>query len=234
MDPFTYFVAYARVAPLQLTFFGHPTSSGMPSIDYFLTSELIEPGLVVKPTDPSDSFGSGSGSGDAAAVVASGSGSGSGGAADGTASGEADMAAVGIGINGYGSSNGNGQHDLRPFYAEQLVEISGLGTYYYAAPNVNTVAALQPAAGWGRAVAFGYDKVSEGSAAMSFGDVLAGDMRSYVCPQSVYKLHPLVDEVFVRILQQVHTIFTSCSIVQQAYCWPRLSPLPLFFRVICT
>jgi predicted O-linked N-acetylglucosamine transferase (SPINDLY family) len=39
---YTYFLAFARVARVQATFFGHPTTSGLPSMDYFLTSELIE------------------------------------------------------------------------------------------------------------------------------------------------------------------------------------------------
>ena len=38
-----YIQAYARIAPVQMTFFGHPTTSGLPTMDYFLTSEFIEP-----------------------------------------------------------------------------------------------------------------------------------------------------------------------------------------------
>jgi hypothetical protein len=144
----------------------------MPITDYFLTSELIEPGLVAKPTDGS-------------LIATIGGGSYGAGGNDGV---------VGIGVDGYGGSNGNGQHDLRPFYAEQMVEISGLGTYYFAAPNVDELATRQPQAGWGRAVAYGYDKAAAGVEAM-FGHVRAREMHSYVCPQSVYKLHPLMDEV---------------------------------------
>jgi hypothetical protein len=28
MDPFSYFVAFSRLAPVQASFFGHPTTSG--------------------------------------------------------------------------------------------------------------------------------------------------------------------------------------------------------------
>lgn len=42
MDPFTYFLAFARLAPVQCACWGHPETSGIPAIDYFLSSELLE------------------------------------------------------------------------------------------------------------------------------------------------------------------------------------------------
>jgi hypothetical protein len=42
MDSKTYFLAHSRSAPVQLAFFGHPITSGLPAIDYYVTSELIE------------------------------------------------------------------------------------------------------------------------------------------------------------------------------------------------
>jgi predicted O-linked N-acetylglucosamine transferase (SPINDLY family) len=43
MDPFGYFLAYSRLAPVQCATFGHPVTSGLPSIDYFISSRLFEP-----------------------------------------------------------------------------------------------------------------------------------------------------------------------------------------------
>ena len=43
MDPETYHLAHARLAPIQIVSWGHPDSSGIDSLDYFLSSSLIEP-----------------------------------------------------------------------------------------------------------------------------------------------------------------------------------------------
>lgn len=43
MDRLTTFVAHARLAPLQMTSWGHPVTTGIPTIDEFLSSELLEP-----------------------------------------------------------------------------------------------------------------------------------------------------------------------------------------------
>ncbi len=43
MDPYTYFLSFARLAPVQVVSIGHAESSGVPSIDYFLSSDLTEP-----------------------------------------------------------------------------------------------------------------------------------------------------------------------------------------------
>lgn len=43
MDPFTYFLAFSRLAPVQSVSFGHPDTTGIPAMDYFITSELFEP-----------------------------------------------------------------------------------------------------------------------------------------------------------------------------------------------
>lgn len=42
MDPWTYFLAYSRLAPVQCTTWGHPDTSGIPTIDYFLSSHDLE------------------------------------------------------------------------------------------------------------------------------------------------------------------------------------------------
>ena len=43
MDPMTCKLACLRLAPHQATSWGHPTTSGVPTLDYFLSSELMEP-----------------------------------------------------------------------------------------------------------------------------------------------------------------------------------------------
>ena len=43
MDPFTYFLAFARLAPVQCVSFGHPDTSGIPSLDWYISLERFEP-----------------------------------------------------------------------------------------------------------------------------------------------------------------------------------------------
>lgn len=43
MDPFTYFLAFSRLAPVQAVCVGHPDTTGIPTIDYYLTSRGSEP-----------------------------------------------------------------------------------------------------------------------------------------------------------------------------------------------
>jgi predicted O-linked N-acetylglucosamine transferase (SPINDLY family) len=43
MDPWSYFLAHARLAPVQCVTWGHPVTSGVPAIDYFLSSVHLEP-----------------------------------------------------------------------------------------------------------------------------------------------------------------------------------------------
>jgi len=42
MDPLGYFLAFSRLAPVQCATFGHPETSGLRSIDYFISSALFE------------------------------------------------------------------------------------------------------------------------------------------------------------------------------------------------
>ena len=36
MEPFTYFLAYSRLAPVQAVTHGHPSTTGLPELDYFV------------------------------------------------------------------------------------------------------------------------------------------------------------------------------------------------------
>jgi predicted O-linked N-acetylglucosamine transferase (SPINDLY family) len=42
MEPFTYCLAHARLAPVQCLSFGHPETSGIATMDYFVSSSLFE------------------------------------------------------------------------------------------------------------------------------------------------------------------------------------------------
>ena len=43
MDPIALKLGCLKLAPIQMTSWGHPDTSGLPTIDYFLSSELMEP-----------------------------------------------------------------------------------------------------------------------------------------------------------------------------------------------
>ena len=43
MDPLTYFMTFARLAPVQCTTWGHPVTTGVPAMDYFVSTDYFEP-----------------------------------------------------------------------------------------------------------------------------------------------------------------------------------------------
>lgn len=43
MDPFTYLLAFARLARVQFTTWGHPVTTGIPNMDYFISTRHAEP-----------------------------------------------------------------------------------------------------------------------------------------------------------------------------------------------
>jgi protein O-GlcNAc transferase len=42
MEPFSYFLAFARLARVQCVSFGHPDTTGIPAMDFFLSNDLYE------------------------------------------------------------------------------------------------------------------------------------------------------------------------------------------------
>ena len=48
MSPTTYFLAFSRLAPVQIVSWGHPETTGIDTIDYFLSSTLLETDNIVK------------------------------------------------------------------------------------------------------------------------------------------------------------------------------------------
>jgi predicted O-linked N-acetylglucosamine transferase (SPINDLY family) len=43
MEPFGYFLSFARLAPVQCVSFGHPDTTGVPAIDWFVSNDVYEP-----------------------------------------------------------------------------------------------------------------------------------------------------------------------------------------------
>ena len=43
MEPLTYYLAFSRLAPVQCVTWGHPVTTGIPNMDYFISSENAEP-----------------------------------------------------------------------------------------------------------------------------------------------------------------------------------------------
>ena len=42
MDPFYYYLAYSRLAPIQINTWGHSETSGIDTIDYYFSSKYYE------------------------------------------------------------------------------------------------------------------------------------------------------------------------------------------------
>jgi len=111
MEPLAYYLAHARLAPIQCVTWGHPLTTGISTVDYFISSEHLE-----------------------------------------TANAE--------------------QH-----YSEQLVRLPHLANYYYR-PQSAGLSRARPRAGFD------------------------AEDHLYVCPQSLFKLHPDNDHVFGEILRR--------------------------------
>lgn len=43
MDPFTYFLSFTRLAPVQCVMAGHPVTTGVPAVDYYISAASMEP-----------------------------------------------------------------------------------------------------------------------------------------------------------------------------------------------
>jgi predicted O-linked N-acetylglucosamine transferase (SPINDLY family) len=109
MDPFTYYLAFARLAPVQFTTWGHPVTTGMRNMDYFLSSRHAEPPGAER------------------------------------------------------------------FYSEKLARFESLPSYYFT-PRAPSSFDVRAAAG------------------------LAPGERLYACPQTLYKMHPDLDDALALLL----------------------------------
>lgn len=113
MHPFSYFLSFARLAPVQLTSFGHPDTTGVPNMDYFLSSSLYE------------------------------------------------------------------LERAQTHYSEKLLLVENAGTLSYYHPPI------LPA---------------EPAARAAFG--LRDDEHLYFCPQTLFKIHPNMDRIFLAIAER--------------------------------
>ena len=114
MDAFTYYLAYSRLAPVQCVSFGHPDTTGIPNMDYWVSSENCE-------------------------------------------------------------IEGAEEH-----YSEKLYLLRNLGTLaYYYKPELSAAIAAQGKAHYG----------------------LSADKNTYLCPQTLFKLHPDFDLLLAGILR---------------------------------
>lgn len=111
MEQTAYFLAFSRLAPVQCVSFGHPDTTGIPTMDYFVSNDLFEP------------------------------------------------------------------PDAQAHYSEKLVQLKDLPTLaYYYKPKIPQIVATRA----------------------SFG--LPDAVPLYVCPQTLYKLHPQFDPIIREIL----------------------------------
>jgi predicted O-linked N-acetylglucosamine transferase (SPINDLY family) len=110
MDTMTYFQAFERVAPAQCVTFGHPSTSGIPNMDYFFSCKHME------------------------------------------------------------------SENARDYYTEELIQLDTVPTYYEKPVLDRT---------YDKAY-FGYDE----------------SKNHYICPQSLFKMHPDIDEIFKGILEK--------------------------------
>jgi predicted O-linked N-acetylglucosamine transferase (SPINDLY family) len=111
MESLSYCLAHARLAPVQCATWGHPVTTGIPTIDYYISSDLAEP------------------------------------------------------------------EDAAEHYSETLVRLSGVQTCYRR-PEFPTGGEIPEMAG------------------------LPADATVYLCPQSLFKIHPEMDEPLAEILRR--------------------------------
>ncbi len=111
MSPLTYYLAFARLAPVQCVSWGHPVTTGIPAIDYFISAKSIEP------------------------------------------------------------------VEAQAHYSERVILLDRLPSYYFR-PHHTANAFTR--------------------AEMGF----AGDVKLYLCPQSLFKLHPDFDLVLATLLRR--------------------------------
>jgi len=111
MSPFTYFLAFSRLAPLQCLTWGHPDTTGIPTLDCFLSCDAMEP------------------------------------------------------------------EDGESHYSEQMVRLPG-PTVHYRRPTLPEPRKTRSAFG------------------------LPADRTLYLCPQSLFKIHPDYDDALIAILRR--------------------------------
>jgi hypothetical protein len=201
MSHATYLLGFGRYARAQVAFYGHPVTTGLPSIDYFVSGVELEGGADDLPPPPSRCCGGEStedesvGDHDGGGNFSSCGGESTAAAARTAEEEEEEEEEEGDGDGGGGGGGGNGsqcgdaragrgrvrQRTASEFYTEQLVRFEG-NAMYFPAPHLPAAGSAQlRSRAW-----LGLPREGAGSV--------------YVCPQQPQKLHPRMDALFAAVL----------------------------------
>lgn len=222
MDARTTGLAHGRFSPVQVAFWGHPGTTGLSTMDYFITSDLFEGELGADP-DGMRALGEGHEN----FLDANAKGSGMKGFVEGTPEVGTDYSAEVV-HGGNANPLGAGEKkDRQEAFSEQLVRLGGLGivfddpaqTFHWDPhcgksndlPGADTLSRKGSHDGRERAPEEGvagqrrqhHRRVIDGGAPPGEGrakDEAPGRPRLYVCAQSLMKMHPAFDAVLTGIL----------------------------------
>lgn len=225
MDALTTSLAYGRLSPVQVAFWGHPGTTGLPTVDYFVTSDLFEGKTDQRAKRRRSNIG---GDLDRRSAEARG----------GTTRSAADGApAARDGNSGDPTSSGTERwEDRQGAFSEQLVRLDGLGfvfddpvhTFDYnldddviatslrripvgeeesnkppetKRKNLDKSAAGKAGGGASNSSRVGGSSPPSGRGGFpALARENANRPRLYVCAQSLMKMHPAFDAVLAGIL----------------------------------
>jgi hypothetical protein len=185
MSYFTYLLAFARVARVQVAFYGHPVTSGIASIDFYVSGDALEE----------------NGRGEEAEEAEEAEGAEEKAGKEGAGKDPAVLEMEMVGGKEVGGLDGRARESYRE-YSEQLVRFRGTGMYF-----------PRPRTGEWDSTLPGEDNTLEKGTGGAGGAAtddrwshtrsehgLAPSDRVFVCPQQLQKLHPSMDALFLRIL----------------------------------
>lgn len=228
MDALTTELAHGRLSPVQVAFWGHPGTTGLSTMDYFITSDLFEGDLRAGPADAQEGRYGGSGNSSSAAV------------GEEIAKNLADEPGTDDAIAE--DEHGNARRsDRQGAFSEQLVRLDGLGVVFddptrtfgwdpaCGDSNETPGEAVPPREPDGRAGEWpqqnlngssgggggtyvehsprrstrkGEGSCSPEAAAKNAAVALAANRsRLYVCAQSLAKMHPAFDAALAGVLE---------------------------------
>ncbi|CAM9445349.1 unnamed protein product [Phaeothamnion confervicola] len=236
-EPVTHFLAFARLAPVQAAFWGNPVTTGNPSIDYFITADVMEhPNrTILMPSAVTTAAAA-----MAEAAVVAGMAGPTAPAASATVMTAAAMTEAAAAATAAAAMTAPAE-DVEA-YSEQAVLLGGQGIWYDPPdlpPELHGDSEWEELA-TARAVLRWQLLRDLGLAGNSSGGGGSGDSRGdgdgdtsttgvggssgedhenpseiilYVCPQSLFKLHPRFDRVVGAVLAAAgagaHIVFTA-------------------------
>ncbi|CAM9457858.1 unnamed protein product, partial [Ectocarpus fasciculatus] len=185
MDAFTTGLAHGRLSPVQVAFWGHPGTTGLSTMDYFISSDLFEGELGAGWGDRklrSDDGGASSVDDDTRHV---------GHREEAGRNPDVRDEATAVGGDEPVAWSGAERRDRQHAFSEQLVRLGGLG-FIFDDP-AQTFGLPSSCGGDGRAASS--PEVVENREAEE-----ANRPRLYVCAQSLMKMHPAFDAAVAGIL----------------------------------